>query len=142
MGGAGPRGFTIVFGTRHLDAEHHPDGHRDRVESLVKLLALRWACSSPSMFNGFGDLFAARRGGAEVAQCDPTRRIAAASPAGRHHPVDDGGQFRRQFQVTVVENLTSATNKAIWLFPLYMIAINVFVRRSPSAACARFLTAR
>ena len=34
----------------------------------------------------------------------------------------------RQFQVTVVENLDERhLNKAIWLFPLYMLAINVFV---------------
>src|SRR2546430_16895553 len=34
----------------------------------------------------------------------------------------------RQFQVTVIENLDERhLNKAIWLFPLYMLAINVFV---------------
>ena len=34
----------------------------------------------------------------------------------------------RQFQVTVIENKDERhLNKAIWLFPLYMLAINVFV---------------
>src|SRR3972149_6245033 len=34
----------------------------------------------------------------------------------------------RQFQVAVIENVDEKhLNKAIWLFPLYMIAINVFV---------------
>ena len=34
----------------------------------------------------------------------------------------------RQFQVAVVENVDEQhLNKAIWLFPLYMLAINVFV---------------
>src|SRR5213079_42788 len=34
----------------------------------------------------------------------------------------------RQFQVTVIENVNEKhLNKAIWLFPLYMLAINVFV---------------
>src|SRR3989449_10231158 len=34
----------------------------------------------------------------------------------------------RQFQVTVIENLDEKhLNRAIWLFPLYMLAINVFV---------------
>jgi signal transduction histidine kinase len=34
----------------------------------------------------------------------------------------------RQFQVTVIENKDEKhLNKAIWLFPLYMVAINVFV---------------
>src|SRR3989442_12090030 len=34
----------------------------------------------------------------------------------------------RQFQVAVIENVDEKhVNKAIWLFPLYMLAINVFV---------------
>src|SRR3972149_10329300 len=34
----------------------------------------------------------------------------------------------RQFQVAVIENPDEKhLNKAIWLFPLYMLAINVFV---------------
>ena len=34
----------------------------------------------------------------------------------------------RQFQVAVIENVVEKhLNKAIWLFPLYMLAINVFV---------------
>src|SRR5438045_3563155 len=34
----------------------------------------------------------------------------------------------RQFQVTVIENLNEKhLNKAIWVFPVYMLAINVFV---------------
>ena len=34
----------------------------------------------------------------------------------------------RQFQVAVIENVDEKhLNKAIWLFPLYMLAINVFV---------------
>jgi Na+/proline symporter len=34
----------------------------------------------------------------------------------------------RQFHVAVVENTTSATCKrAAWLFPLYLVAINLFV---------------
>ena len=34
----------------------------------------------------------------------------------------------RQFQVTVIENKDERhLNKAIWLFPVYMLAINIFV---------------
>src|SRR2546430_5289894 len=34
----------------------------------------------------------------------------------------------RQFQVTVVENVDERhLTKAIWLFPLYLLAINIFV---------------
>jgi Na+/proline symporter len=48
----------------------------------------------------------------------------------------------RQFQVTVIENVDERhVNKAIWLFPLYMLAINVFVlpiaSRRPAAVPRR-----
>ena len=34
----------------------------------------------------------------------------------------------RQFQVAVVENVNEEhLNQAIWLFPLYLLAINIFV---------------
>ena len=34
----------------------------------------------------------------------------------------------RQFQISVVENVNERPRaKAIWLFPLYLLAINVFV---------------
>src|SRR3546814_12027903 len=34
----------------------------------------------------------------------------------------------RQFQVTVVENVNAAhLRKAVWLFPLYLLLINIFV---------------
>src|SRR5215475_7476445 len=128
--------FTIAFGTRHLDAAEHHQGMVAAIafESLVKLLAflavgvfVTWG-----IYDGFGDLFAR-------AAAQPKLRAMMA-------PLDGvAGDYAnwawltvlsmmaimflpRQFQVAVVENIDERhLSKAIWLFPLYMLAINVFV---------------
>src|SRR2546425_50483 len=48
------------------------------------------------------------------------------------HPVvlwqDPGAYLPRQFQISVVENVNeNHLSKAVWLFPLYLFAINIFV---------------
>src|SRR5689334_2524844 len=128
--------FTIVFGTRHLDAaEHHP-GMVAAIafESLVKLLAFLavGVFVTFGMFNGFGDLFA--RAAAEprlAAMLTPLESIAGGYAGWVWLTILSMMAIMflpRQFQVTVVENLDERhLNKAIWLFPLYMLAINVFV---------------
>ena len=128
--------FTIAFGTRHLDAAEHHQGMVAAIafESLVKLLAFLAVgiFVTFGIYNGFGDLFA--------------RAAAQPKLAAMMHPFEGvaGGYaswawltilsmmaimfLPRQFQVTVVENLDEKhLSKAIWLFPLYMLAINVFV---------------
>src|SRR5215510_8129046 len=128
--------FTIVFGTRHLDAaEHHPGlVAAIAFESLVKLLAFLAVglFVTFGIYDGFGDL-AAR---------------AAAEPRLREMMAPLGGVaggyaswvwltvlsmlailfLPRQFQVAVIENVDERhLKKAVWLFPLYMVAINLFV---------------
>ena len=45
----------------------------------------------------------------------------------------------RQFQVAVIENINEDhLNKAIWLFPLYLLAINLFVLPIALAGLLRF----
>jgi signal transduction histidine kinase len=128
--------FTIAFGTRHLDAAEHHQGMVAAIafESLVKLLAFLavGVFVTFGLYNGVGDIFAR-------AAADP--KLAAMLT-----PLDGvaGGYaswvwltilsmmaimfLPRQFQVTVIENLDERhLGKAIWLFPLYMLAINVFV---------------
>jgi signal transduction histidine kinase len=103
-------------------------------ESLVKLVAFLavGAWVSWVLYDGFGDIFAR-------AASDPQLSPMLAPFGGV------GGDYSswiwltilsmlaimflpRQFQVTVVENKDeSHLKKAIWLFPLYMLAINVFV---------------
>jgi Na+/proline symporter/signal transduction histidine kinase len=128
--------FTIAFGTRHLDAAEHHEGMVAAIafESLVKLLAFLAVgiFVTFGIYNGFGDLF-------DHAAADP--KLAAMMT-----PLEGvaGGYaswvwltilsmmaimfLPRQFQVTVIENVDEKhINKAIWLFPLYMLAINIFV---------------
>ncbi len=128
--------FTIAFGTRHLDAAEHHQGLVAAIafESLVKLLAFLaiGVYVTFGMYDGFGDVFA--------------RAAAEPKMHAMMTPLEGvGGSYGnwvwltilsmmailflpRQFQVAVIENLDEKhLNKAIWLFPLYMLAINVFV---------------
>ncbi len=128
--------FTIAFGTRHLDAAEHHQGMVAAIafESLVKLLAFLAVGIFVTfvMHDGLGDLFG-------HAYAEPKLRAMMT-------PLDGvaGGYaswvwltilsmmaimfLPRQFQVTVIENLDEKhLSKAIWLFPVYMLAINVFV---------------
>ncbi len=128
--------FTIAFGTRHLDSAEHHEGMVAAIafESLVKLLAFIavGVFVTVGVYDGFGDLFGR-------AAADPKLRALATPLEGAA-----GGYaswvwltilsmlaimfLPRQFQVTVIENTNEKhLNKAIWLFPLYMLAINVFV---------------
>jgi len=128
--------FTIAFGTRHLDAAEHHQGMVAAIafESLVKLLAFLavGVFVTFGIYNGFGDLFA--------------RAAAQPKMSAMFAPLEGvaGGYANwvwltilsmmaimflpRQFQVAVIENVDEKhVNKAIWLFPVYMLAINVFV---------------
>jgi Na+/proline symporter/nitrogen-specific signal transduction histidine kinase len=128
--------FTIAFGTRHLDAAEHHQGMVAAIafESLVKLLAFLavGAYVTFGIYNGFGDVFAR-------AATEP-KLHAMLTPLGGAA----GGYaswvwltilsmmailfLPRQFQVAVIENVDEKhVNKAIWLFPVYMLAINIFV---------------
>jgi Na+/proline symporter/CheY-like chemotaxis protein/PAS domain-containing protein len=124
--------FAILFGTRHIDATEHNEGMMLAIasESVVKLIAFLvvGAFVTWGMFEGFGDLVTR-------AAAAPDLRVLFAGPI-------DGPVWvtmttiaftaiiclPRQFHVTVVENTDeSDVRKATWLFPAYLIAINVFV---------------
>lgn len=127
--------FTIVFGTRHLDATERHEGMVAAVafESLVKLVMFLavGAYVTYGLFDGFEDVFA------RAAQIDGLRSLMTMGVAARGY----GGWFAmtflsmlaltflpRQFQVAVVENVNeSHLRRAVWLFPLYMLLINLFV---------------
>ncbi len=126
--------FTILFGTRKLDASERHEGLVAAIafESLVKLVAFVavGAFVTFGLFGGFGDLFG--RAAAEpaierlftmqgnVAPGDWAWLIVLSMLAILLLP--------RQFQVAVVENVDERhVAKAMWLFPLYLLAINVFV---------------
>ena len=127
--------FTILFGTRHLDATERHEGMVAAIafESLVKLLAFVAVGVFVTfwMYDGFDDIFArgatvpAMRelmtlGGSEGAYGTWASLLFLSMMAILFLP--------RQFQVNVVENVNERhVLKAIWLFPLYLLAINVFV---------------
>jgi len=128
--------FTIAFGTRHLDAAEHHQGMVAAIafESLVKLLAFLavGAFVTFGIYHGFGDLFS--RAAAEPklhALMTPLEGVAGGYASWVWLTILSMMAIMflpRQFQVTVIENLDEKhLNKAIWLFPLYMLAINMFV---------------
>ncbi|MEC9343349.1 MAG: PAS-domain containing protein, partial [Pseudomonadota bacterium] len=139
--------FTVLFGTRHADATEHQDGLMlaVAVESVIKIAA--FVCVGVFvtyfMFDGFGDL-------RDQALSDP----GIASMIG--HGFDTGNfliltllsclvflLLPRQFHVTVVENHSERELKrARWLFPLYLVVINLFVIPIAAAGLIRFGSAQ
>ncbi|MCK6405993.1 MAG: sensor histidine kinase [Rhodocyclaceae bacterium] len=126
--------FTILFGTRHLDATERHEGMVAAValESVVKLAAFGAVglFVTYSLYDGIGDLFAR-------ALADPgLQKLMTVSADGSYSTWFSltflAGLailfLPRQFQVTVVENVSEAhLKRAIWLFPLYLFLINLFV---------------
>jgi len=127
--------FTILFGVRSVEATERHEGVVLAValESLVKLLAflLLGGFVTFGLFGGFADLF-------DQAAAEPAlRQLFTFKGAGT-----SGAEWLtllvlsmsavlllpRQFQVAVVENVDEDhLRKAMWLFPLYLLVINVFV---------------
>jgi len=129
-------GFTIMFGVRHLDSTERHEGMVAAIafESVVKLMAFL----AVGLFVTFG-LF-----GGPVDLFD---RVQASESLRRLVQFDQGQAFAhaqwvglvllamlsviflpRQFQVMVVENVDERhLRRAAWVFPLYLLLINVFV---------------
>lgn len=132
--------FTILFGTRHLDAAERHEGMVAAIafESLVKLVAFLALGTFVTfgMYDGFGDLF-------QRAQAVPALQalLTLDSGAGRAAGATYGSWasliflsalsilfLPRQFQIAVVENVNeNHVTRAIWLLPLYLLIINIFV---------------
>ena len=124
--------FTILFGTRHLDASERHEGLVAAIafESIVKLVAL----TAVGLFVTFG---------INNGFCDIVRKAEQAghlkpmlAPEGSYNTWVSYSflsalavlMLPRQFQVSVVENSNEQhLRRAIWMFPLYMLLINVFV---------------
>src|SRR6266540_820681 len=127
--------FTILFGTRHLDVTERHEGLVAAIafESFVKLLAFLavGAFVTFGVYHGFGDIF---RLAAEAPRLRAIAEIATASGSyGTWAFLTLLSMLSilflpRQFQISVVENVDEDhLRKAIWLFPLYLLLINVFV---------------
>lgn len=127
--------FTILFGTRHLDATERHEGLVAAIafESIVKLVAFVAVgiFVTFGMFDGFDDLFSKAAAVPEL-----NALLVQGGAAGNYMTWASLTILSmlaiillpRQFQVAVVENVNERhLNKAIWLFPLYLLAINIFV---------------
>ncbi len=129
-------GFTIAFGTRHLDNTERHEGMVAAIaaESVVKLLAflavgvfVTWG-----LFDGLGDIFTRAMAQPELRhlmQADPAKPfafdqwLALLVLAGFSVLL-----LPRQFQVAVVENVDEEhIRRAAWAFPAYLLLINLFV---------------
>ncbi|MDM9619130.1 PAS domain-containing hybrid sensor histidine kinase/response regulator [Rhizobium sp. S96] len=124
--------FAIMFGTRHTDATEHQDGLILAVamESVVKLVAFLTAgvCVIWFLFDGPSDLWQKAADNALVQSA-----LSYQTPLSRWITLTLLSAFAiimlpRQFHVTVVENRTPKELRlAGLLFPLYLVAINLFV---------------
>lgn len=124
--------FAVLFGTRHIDATEHQDGLMLAVatESIVKLFAFLavgvfvtfWMFDGPiALFN-------------EAMQRPATAAIFSREPRADTLIAMTLLSFvafimlPRQFHVAVVENNNEdEINRAVWLYPVYLVLINLFV---------------
>ncbi len=126
--------FAILFGTRHIDASERHEGMVAAIafESIVKLVAFLAVglFVTFGVFNGFGDIFA------RAEASDALWRLFTIDGVGAHTSwvtltllaMAAIVVLPRQFQVLVVENVDERhVRQAMWLFPLYLLLINIFV---------------
>ncbi len=127
--------FAVLFGTRKPEATERHEGLVAAIafESVVKLLAFLalGLFVTYGLYSGFEDLFTRAVQWPALEELlimdqqpgtytDWTIYVLLSMLAFLMLP--------RQFQVAVVENVNEEhLRKAIWLFPLYLLAINIFV---------------
>ncbi len=124
--------FAILFGTRHIDTTEHHEGLVVAIafESVVKLIAFLAVgiFITYNLYHGFSGVFTQARTVPQLSTLftmqesytDWFSLITLSMMAILFLP--------RQFQMAVVENGDEEhLNKAVWLFPLYLLAINLFV---------------
>ena len=124
--------FAVLFGTRHADATEHQDGLvlAVAVETVVKLAAFLAIGLMVTflIYGGPGDMVD------KLAQNPQVQQAMGYSTSLATWLVLTGLSgfaiimLPRQFYVTIVENRGEAELRtATWVFPLYLVAINLFV---------------
>ncbi|MEO5339285.1 MAG: sensor histidine kinase [Magnetococcus sp. MYC-9] len=139
--------FAILFGTRQLDASERHEGMVTAVafESLVKLGAflLVGLFVTYGLFDGFGDLFGQAMAHSKLRELMSFEVVSGgyASWFSTTFLAMMAVLFLpRQFQVLVVENVNANhIRQASWMFPLYLLAFNLFVL--PIALAGRLIFA-
>src|SRR3954463_6658032 len=124
--------FAVLFGTRHIDATEHQDGLILAIatESLVKLVAFVTVGVFVTffMFGGPISLFTKAMETAHTAAVLPREPVWSTLIVMTLLSTAAIVMLPRQFHVTVVENRSeSEIRRAAWLFPLYLVLINLFV---------------
>ena len=127
--------FIILFGTRHLDASERHEGMVAAIalESVVKLIAFMAVGIFVVfvLYEGPGALFDSVAMVPEVADKMGLASVPGGATGWAGMLVLAFLAFLtlpRQFQVLVVENVDEQhLARASWLFPLYMLLINLFV---------------
>jgi Na+/proline symporter/signal transduction histidine kinase len=127
--------FAVIFGTRHLEATERHEGLVAAIafESGVKLIAILsvGVFITFGLYSGFGDLFSRASLVPQIKQLF-VMEVTASTFTGWYNALFLAMMaiflLPRQFQVIVVENVDeNHLKKAVWLFPLYLLAINIFV---------------
>lgn len=129
-------GFTIIFGTRHLDSSERHEGLVAAIalESVVKLVAFLAVgiFVTYGIFDGMSDIFA---------KASAVEELKALLTFNQGQTFAYTQWFAltllamlsviflpRQFQIMVVENVNEQhLKRAVWVFPLYLLLINIFV---------------
>ncbi len=124
--------FTILFGTRHLDASERHEGMVAAIafESIIKLVALTAVgiFITFGLYDGFDDI---------VTKAEQAELLKPLLTQEGSYNTWTSFSFLsalavimlpRQFQVSVVENSSERhLRRAVWLFPFYLLLINIFV---------------
>jgi Na+/proline symporter/signal transduction histidine kinase len=124
--------FAVLFGTRHADATEHQDGLvlAVAVETVVKLAAFLAIGLMVTflIFGGPGDMVDKLAENPQVQQAMGYRTSLATWLVLTCLSGFAIIMLPRQFYVTIVENRSEAELRtATWVFPLYLVAINLFV---------------
>ncbi len=126
--------FTMIFGTRHLDATERHEGLVAAVafESVVKLIVflVLGVVVTFVLFDGWGDIAHRVSASPELASLLSLEHVGSAADWAALMLLSALAflMLPRQFQVAVVENVDERhLQRASWLFPVYLLLINVFV---------------
>lgn len=124
--------FAILFGTRHIDATEHQDGLMLAIaaESVVKLAAFLAVGLFVVfyMFDGPGDLLTAAVRDRAIDKIFDNPINAPVWLTVMLLSACAILLLPRQFHVVVVENNSETeVRRAAWLFPIYLVLVNLFV---------------
>src|SRR3954471_2216086 len=124
--------FAVLFGTRHIDGTEHQDGLMLAIatESIVKLIAFVAVGIFVTyfMFDGAADLFGKAMDHPRTAAVLTNEPVWSTFLTMTLLSTTAIILLPRQFHVTVVENHSEPeVRRAAWLFPLYLVLINLFV---------------